>query len=311
MSRKAFGFAAASILVLASASANAQATRTWVSGVGDDANPCNRTAPCKTFAGALARTARDGEISVLDPGGFGAVTITKSVTINGTNGQGYGAILAALVTGVNINIVDPADVRRTVRLVALDINGAGSGINGVRILAGNVAGTSVVIENSKIDGFTGRGISDERANGGKLVISDTTVRHTQDSGIRIAAGGVNRIDAVLTNVRVHNSNIAALTVNGGAKATVANSVFSGSNIGLDIEQSGTEAMVDNSTVSGNTTGIFTNGGAVLRLSGTTVSFNATGMNGAVNSFSNNRFVANGAGGVLNPIGAVSNPTGLQ
>jgi hypothetical protein len=311
MSRKAFGFAAASILVLASASANAQATRTWVSGVGDDANPCNRTAPCKTFAGALARTARDGEISVLDPGGFGAVTITKSVTINGTNGQGYGAILAALVTGVNINIVDPADVRRTVRLVALDINGAGSGINGVRILAGNVAGTSVVIENSKIDGFTGRGISDERANGGKLVISDTTVRHTQDSGIRIAAGGVNRIDAVLTNVRVHNSNIAALTVNGGAKATVANSVFSGSNIGLDIEQSGTEAMVDNSTVSGNTTGIFTNGGAVLRLSGSTVSFNATGVNGAVSSFSNNRFVANGAGGVLNPIGAVSNPTGLQ
>ena len=81
MSRASLGsVVAASILVFASASANAQATRTWVSGVGDDVNPCSRTAPCKTFAGALARTARDGEISVLDPGGFGAVTITKSVT---------------------------------------------------------------------------------------------------------------------------------------------------------------------------------------------------------------------------------------
>ena len=120
--------AAASILVLASASANAQATRTWVSGVGDDANPCSRTAPCKTFAGAISQTAKDGEISVLDPGGYGTVTITKSITINGTNGAGYGSILASLATGVIINITDPADVRRTVRLIALDINGTGSGI---------------------------------------------------------------------------------------------------------------------------------------------------------------------------------------
>src|SRR5712691_3114554 len=66
-----------------SALAQAQATRTWVSGVGDDANPCSRTAPCKTFAGAISKTAACGEISVLDPGGFGAVTITKSITIDG------------------------------------------------------------------------------------------------------------------------------------------------------------------------------------------------------------------------------------
>ena len=63
--------------------ASAQATRTWVSGVGDDANPCSRTAPCKTFAGAISKTAAGGEISVLDPGGFGAVTITKSITLSG------------------------------------------------------------------------------------------------------------------------------------------------------------------------------------------------------------------------------------
>src|SRR6476661_2836392 len=70
------------LLLACSSLAHAQATRTWVSGVGDDANPCSRTAPCKTFAGAISKTAPGGEINVLDPGGFGAVTITKSITIS-------------------------------------------------------------------------------------------------------------------------------------------------------------------------------------------------------------------------------------
>src|SRR5215217_9611868 len=83
--------------------AYSQATRTWVSGVGDDVNPCSRTAPCKTYAGAMSKTATNGEISTLDPGGFGAVTITKSITIQGTQGQGYGSILHSGTTGVSIN----------------------------------------------------------------------------------------------------------------------------------------------------------------------------------------------------------------
>jgi hypothetical protein len=302
---------AAFILVFASATANAQATRTWVSGVGDDANPCSRTAPCKTFAGAISKTARGGEISVLDPGGFGNVTITKSITINGTPGAGYGSILVpAASTGVIINIIDPADTLRTVRLNWLDINGAGTAANGVRILS-SVPGSSVVIENTNIDGYTGRGISDERTSGGKLVVANTAVRHTSDSGIRVAAGGVNKIDVALTNVRVHNSATAALTVNGGAKAMVTHSVFTGSTFGLDIEQANTEASVDGSTISGNTTGMFITGGAVLRLSNSNVSFNGTGVNGTVNTFTNNRFISNGAGGTISAIGATSNPTGQQ
>ena len=102
--RFTFNILAVAIFTLTVVSiAQAQATRTWVSGVGDDVNPCSRTAPCKTYAGAISKTARDGEISTLDPGGFGAVTITKSITINGGNGgQGYGSILAALVNGVVI-----------------------------------------------------------------------------------------------------------------------------------------------------------------------------------------------------------------
>src|SRR5678809_162426 len=90
------------VLTLAVTSiANAQATRTWVSGVGDDTNPCSRTAPCKTFAGAISKTATAGEISVLDPGGFGAVTIVKSITINGDGT--LAGILASLTNGVIVN----------------------------------------------------------------------------------------------------------------------------------------------------------------------------------------------------------------
>src|ERR671914_2985295 len=84
-------------------SASAQATRTWVSGVGDDANPCSRTAPCKTFAGAISKTAAGGEINCLDPGGFGGVTITKSLTINCKSSHG-----GALVSGTNAIVINAA-----------------------------------------------------------------------------------------------------------------------------------------------------------------------------------------------------------
>src|SRR3954470_17367905 len=88
--------------LLLSAVASAQATRTWVSGVGDDVNPCSRTAPCKTFAGAISKTAAGGEISVLDPGGYGTVTITKPITISGVGT--HASILSSSVQGVVINI---------------------------------------------------------------------------------------------------------------------------------------------------------------------------------------------------------------
>src|ERR1035441_6667701 len=90
------------LLIMSAGSAQAQATRTWISGVGDDANPCSRTAPCKTFAGAISKTIAGGEISVLDPGGFGAVTITKSISlINDYSGEA--GILASGTTGVTVN----------------------------------------------------------------------------------------------------------------------------------------------------------------------------------------------------------------
>src|SRR5499426_899591 len=117
-------------MLLAAAPASAQATRTWVSGVGDDANPCSRTAPCKTFAGAISKTATGGEINVLDPGGFGGVTITKSVTIRSEVEAGV------LVSGTNAIIVNAPAGSRVV-LEGLDIEGLGTGLNGVNFLGGS------------------------------------------------------------------------------------------------------------------------------------------------------------------------------
>src|SRR5215218_6517526 len=142
--RVAFVLAA---LIIAVPAANGQ-TRTWVSGVGNDANPCSRTAPCKTFAGALSKTSAGGEISALDPGGFGAVTITKSITINGDGT--LAGVLASLVNGVTIN----AGVNDRIVLRNLSINGAGNGLSGIRYLAGK----QVIVENCNISGFTNRGI---------------------------------------------------------------------------------------------------------------------------------------------------------
>src|SRR5882762_8242247 len=125
--------------LMASAPANAQATRTWVSGVGDDANPCSRTAPCKTFAGAISKTAAGGEIDCLDPGGFGAVTITKNLTIDGTHGSGFGSILASATSGVNVNDGGTATPNTIVVILRhLSINGAGTtlGTNGINFVSG-------------------------------------------------------------------------------------------------------------------------------------------------------------------------------
>src|SRR5262245_8204893 len=118
ISRNRLAAVAACATLLSTATlAHAQATRTWVSGVGDDANPCSRTAPCKTFAGTISKTAAGGEINTLDPGGFGTVTITKSITIDGT--AGLGGVLASGTNGIVVNATGANDV---VILRNLDLN---------------------------------------------------------------------------------------------------------------------------------------------------------------------------------------------
>src|SRR5258708_3441704 len=130
-------------LAFANNPASAQATRTWVSGVGDDANPCSCTAPCKTFAGAISKTAASGEINVLDPGGFGGVTITKSITIRSDHFEA--GVLVSGTNGINVN----AGATDTVVLEGLDIEGLGTGLAGVQILSSS----SVIIRRTTIHHF--------------------------------------------------------------------------------------------------------------------------------------------------------------
>src|SRR5258707_4143950 len=108
---------------------SAQASRTWVSGVGDDANPCSRTAPCKTWAGAISKTAPGGEIDALDPAGFAPVTIPNSDTLDGGGGQ----VASTLVSGTNGMVIVANASTDIVILRNLRINGIGTGINGIQM----------------------------------------------------------------------------------------------------------------------------------------------------------------------------------
>jgi hypothetical protein len=163
------------VALLYAAPAQAQ-TRTWVSGVGNDANPCSRTAPCKTFAGAISKTAANGEINCLDPGGFGAVTITKAITI-ACEGVTAG-VLAAGTNGIIVN----AGASDQVTLRGLDINGFGTGLNGIRFLAGK----ALIVDNCQIYEFTTHGIDVALGvSGSSLTVKDTRINRLGGVGIRV------------------------------------------------------------------------------------------------------------------------------
>ena len=182
------------LFILPATAANAQATRTWVSGVGDDANPCSRTAPCKTFAGAISKTAAGGAINVLDPGGFGAVTITKSITI-----RSDGVEAGILVSGTNGIVINAAATDRIV-LDGLDIDGVGTGLNGINILLAR----EVVVLNTSIRGFnaaaSGNGILVNSANKVFVTVIDSFIANN-NVGVSVVSSGMN------SSARVYNSLI--------------------------------------------------------------------------------------------------------
>jgi len=306
------GLALASLL--SATPAHAQATRTWVSGVGDDANPCSRSSPCRTFAGAIFRTAVGGEINCLDAGGFGQVTISKSITIDCHDI--FAGILNAGTNGINIvfDSFGAGDTRKTVRLRNLNINGLATGLIGINITgATNAANSLVFIEDCLIDGmFAGamRGISDTR-NGGELSISNTTVRNIGGTAIGIAPGGGGMtLNTTLDNVRVQNANLG-VGVGRPARVLINRSVFSGHKTGGIQADDGTELNVNNSTISNNGIGVSA-GGRIIRLSNNEISFNRTGISGPTTSFGNNRISGNATAGTApTAAGAISNELGQQ
>lgn len=251
----------------------AQATRTWVSGVGDDVNPCSRTAPCKTFAGAISKTATNGEINCLDPAGYGAVTITKSITIDCEDTQG--SILSAGTNGIIVNMA-AADVKKAVMIRGISINGANTGINGIRIL-GNL--NTFTLDEVVIQGVNQHGISIETTAGAlKLLANNTIIRNGNNHGINAFP-----IGGATVNVAFNGGGIFHNTGNGfnfadNVKATATGTVFQGNNNG--ILASNAQVYATDCTIYNNTTGVNALNGGNVRLRGNTITGNGTGVLGS-------------------------------
>lgn len=311
MNRLLLRLAAPLLVALCSASfaghALAQATRTWVSGVGDDVNPCSRTAPCKTFAGAISKTAAGGEISVLDPGGFGAVTITKSITINGAGT--LASILGAGTNGIVIN--DVAHTGIVVVIRDLHIHGAGTGINGIQF----VSGAELHVENCEIQGFTGQGINFAPSGASELYVSRTNILSNIAGGVYVVPTSTGSATATFDAVHF-DGNGRGLRVEDATMATVTNSVAHGNTNNGFVAVSTTRAVtlnLDRTVSSSNgAAGVYSGGAqSTVRIGGTTVVNNgmlglqsATG--GAIASFRNNQVSGNAGGDgaptvLINPI----------
>ncbi len=270
--------------------ANAQATRTWVSGVGDDVNPCSRTAPCKTFAGAISKTATNGEISCLDPGGFGAVTITKSITIDCEDTQG--SILSSGTNGIIINITLATDTKKAVKIRGISINGAGTGTNGIRVLAVN----TLNVEDGVIDGVTTHGISIETTSGTPdITVDRMSIRSVNGNGINafIIGGSVN----LSVSNSVLSNNATGVNLSSNTKAVISSSTIASNTTGL--ASASADLNVFNCTISGNTTGISSTASSNVRISGNMITANGTGLSangGNIISFGNNSIFGNTADG---------------
>lgn len=301
---RAFRCLLLSALALATASAaSAQASRTWVSGVGDDANPCSRTAPCKTFAGALVKTATNGEIDVLDPGGFGAVTITKSITIDGNGAEA--SILASLVNGVVINAAGAV-----VTLRNLSINGFSNGLNGIRLLSA----AAVHVENCQIERFSGWGIDIEPSAAVQVHVLDTVVRNNTGAtggGILVKPGAAGSANVYLERVRLDRNRIA-LQVEDRGKATAFDSAATGNTtFGFFAKSNAAAAELNltSSVATNNTNGGIRSDGALatVRITDVTSTNNGAGLasanGGAILSFGNNRIAGNGTNGA--PTGSIA------
>ena len=275
--------------LLYAGSAHAQATRTWVSGVGDDANPCSRTAPCKTFAGAISKTAPSGEINVLDPGGFGAVTITKSLTISS---EGFEA--GVLVSGTNAIIINAATTDAVV-LRGLDIEGLGTGLVGIKVLGGL---DSLHVEKCTINNFRGSNgsgieIAPTLAGTTKVFIKDTIVRRNGQGtggGILVNPGAGVTVKGSVDNVRMEN-NIFGLKIQGGGSSnvSVSNSVAAGNSAaGFSAAVSGAIMAIENSVSTHNATGVTCVAGSNARIGRTSISDNSGGdIAGTCSSYLNN------------------------
>jgi hypothetical protein len=284
------------------APAHAQATRTWVSGVGDDANPCSRTAPCKTWAGAISKTQNGGEIDALDPGGFGALTITKSITLDGGGGQ----VASTLVAGTNgFNVSAGATDVVTIRNLRIDgllgngSNAANAGLTGISFVSGAV----LTVEDCWIFGFNTAGIGVSTSGNSALNISNTRITNTPN-GINLAPSAGSLL-ATADHVTIQDTSSNAINASGAGSVilTVTNSVLAGNNNnGNGVNAAGstfTRVNVDGSSITNFATGVnVASANSYIRLSNNTIYFNNNtyliAAGGNLGSAGNNRVIVSGA-----------------
>jgi hypothetical protein len=287
--------------LLVAGSLSAQATRTWVSGVGDDVNPCSRTAPCKTFAGAISKTAACGEISVLDPGGYGAVTITKSITIDGSGT--HASILNGSVNGITVFITNASDVCKTVILRELSINGGGvSGVNGGFTGLSGIRQISSVdvalhVEHVDIAHQTLRGIDIAPTTTSRTFLKDVDIRHTTLDGIEVRPSAGQLAKLAATNVRARQSAASGLKLTNNASVRVNDSQFEGNANGVNVVANTVFSMFVETVMSNNTgTGLINGSTATTLIDGCSISGNNTGIlnntGGNVISFANSAIAGN-------------------
>lgn len=237
-----FAIGALALVLVGAAPATAQATRTWVSGVGDDANPCSRTAPCKTFAGAISKTAAGGVINALDPGGYGSVTITKSISI--VSDLSHGGILSTSTTGIVVN----AGVNDEVFLRGIAIDGGGSGGTfGVRFLAGK----ALTIQDCTIRN-TGVGVEVVPSAG----VSSTVIRNCtitkNTAGVRAKPTGAATTRVLIDGSLIERNLGGGVVASGaGAQIRLSNSVINSNAPGLAVGGGGTIASFGNNVINLN------------------------------------------------------------
>lgn len=290
-------FAVCFLVLAASAIANAQATRTWVSGVGMDSNPCSRTAPCQTFAGAIGKTAVGGEISVLDPHGYGPVTITKSLTIN-AEGSLASVLVGLSGTGITVN----AGASDVVYLKNIDINGVGNGGTGINWIAGN----ALIMDRVKIANMTNIGFNINKSANGYLSMTNSSISNCINGGL-IATTSTGTIRADIDNTKVFGCSYG-FKILANTQFTIKNSSVSGCGIGGFQATGGLAVMnLQACVATHNASGVKTELGGVIRLGQSTVSNNLTkgldtASGGTIESYQDNYIGGNPGSDAPSPVG---------
>jgi hypothetical protein len=309
--RSSYCFAAAAAFVISAFQtmpALAQ-TRVFVAAQGSDANPCSFALPCRTFQHAHDTVVAGGEIDVLDPAGYGGLTISKAISIQG---HGYAGIS---IGSSSIGITVSAGASDVVNLNGLLIEGNGVGVEGIFFSSGG----SLVIENCVVRNMTTHGLilAATASTTRMLTVSKSYFADNGNFGIDIVPAGSGSVLVAIDRTALYGNGFGGMTVDGtigtGAiNVAVTDSVSEQGSGGpgfAAISASGhsvTQLTLTRITAANNTIGVQAVGtNATISLTQSTITGNSAGFfagnNGTIVSFGDNTLTANGSStGSLTP-----------